>query len=116
MFVKQRVFRVFETFPSPTTIPSPVSRWSRLRPRPPRPAAASRVPFSLRPLPLINQVTLYRLLWAQQTQQRALDEWHELAFALEEHGDVVVEGVVLAHLQAAHAAHQPRLHRAKEWY
>ena len=64
--------------------------------------AAGHRPVQRRPvLPAastLNQATLYRLLWAQQAQQRALDEWHELAFALEEHGDVVVEGVVLAHL------------------
>ena len=64
--------------------------------------AAGHRPVQRRPvLPVastLNQATLYRLLWAQQAQQRALDEWHELAFALEEHGDVVVEGVVLAHL------------------
>ena len=63
---------------------------------PPATAPSSGGPFSMRPLPLLK--LLYRLLWAQQAQQRALDEWHELAFALEEHGDVVVEGVVLAHL------------------
>ena len=63
---------------------------------PPATAPSSGGPFSMRPLPLLK--LLYGLLWAQQAQQRALDEWHELAFALKEHGDVVVEGVVLAHL------------------